>query len=126
MLGKLGLAFKSTKQVAELDLTEFNKEQKEISPETKTVILNIIELSLEDKEKTLLYGDKKSNQEQVKHISPDTELKAGIKATDSIDEKLNKLKRLMLNLKIILLPKVRRLLFSYFKNPFKYKWQLQY
>ena len=52
LLGKLGLSFESTKQVAELDLTEFNKKkkQKEVSPETKEAVLSVVELTLEEKD----------------------------------------------------------------------------
>ena len=90
LLGKLGLSFESTKQVAELDLTEFNKEkeQKEVSPETKEAVLSVVELTLEEKEQKLF----PKKEKELENVSTETELKSGIKQTDSIDEKLDKLK----------------------------------
>lgn len=86
LLGKLGLSFETKKQVSEIDATEFNdqdkKEKQEISPETKAAVLNVIEITLEEKEQEL-------HKEQA---TPEEELKAGITAVDTIDQKLDKLK----------------------------------
>lgn len=86
LLGKLGLSFETKKQVSEIDATEFNdqdkKEQQEISLETKAAVLNVIEITLEEKEQKL-------HKEQA---TPEEELKAGITAVDTIDQKLDKLK----------------------------------
>lgn len=86
LLGKLGLSFETKKQVSEIDATEFNdqdkKEKQEISLETKAAVLNVIEITLEEKEQKL-------HKEQT---TPEEELKAGITAVDTIDEKLDKLK----------------------------------
>jgi hypothetical protein len=92
LLGKLGLSFGSTKQVAELDLTEFNKENEEASLETKEAVLSVVELTLEEKEQKLFSEEKKEKLSQVENLTPETEIKAGIKQADSIDEKLDKLK----------------------------------
>jgi DNA repair exonuclease SbcCD ATPase subunit len=92
LLGKLGLSFGSTKQVAELDLTEFNKEKEEASLETKDAVLSVGELTLEEKEQKLFSEEKKEKLSQVENLTPETEIKAGIKQADSIDEKLDKLK----------------------------------
>lgn len=88
LLGKLGLTFESTKQVAELDLTEFNKEKEEVSLETKEAVLSVVELSLEEKEQKLF----PKKEQELENVSTETELKSGIKQTDTIDEKLDKLK----------------------------------
>lgn len=86
LLGKLGLSFETKKQVSEIDATEFNdqdkKEKQEISLETKAAVLNVIEITLEEKEQKL-------HKEQA---TPEEELKAGITAVDTIDQKLDKLK----------------------------------
>ena len=92
LLGKLGLSFGSTKQVAELDLTEFNKEKEEASLETKEAVLSVVELTLEEKEQKLFSEENKEKLSQVENLTPETEIKAGIKQDDSIDEKLDKLK----------------------------------
>ena len=89
LLGKLGLSFGSTKQVAELDLTEFNKEKEEASLETKEAVLSVVEITLEEKEHKLFPEEKQS---QVENLTPETEIKAGIKPNDTFDEKLDKLK----------------------------------
>lgn len=86
LLGKLGLSFETKKQVSEIDATEFNdqdkKEKQEISLETKAAVLNVIEITLEEKEQEL-------HKEQA---TPEEELKVGITAVDTVDEKLDKLK----------------------------------
>ena len=77
LLGKLGLSFESTKQVEELDLTEFNKEkeQKEVSPETKEAVLSVVELTLEEKEQKLF----PKKEKELENVSAETELKSGIR-----------------------------------------------
>ena len=86
LLGKLGLSFDMQDQVSEIDLRQFNtpenKEKQEVSFETKEAVLNVIEITLEEKEQEL----------HRESYTPEEELKAGITAVDTIDQKLDKLK----------------------------------
>lgn len=86
LLGKLGLSFETKKQVSEIDATDFNDlkniETGEVSSETKSAVLNVIEITLEEKEQTL-HRDSNINED---------DFKTGITAVDTIDDKLDKLK----------------------------------
>ncbi|MBQ3511695.1 MAG: hypothetical protein IJA30_05295 [Bacilli bacterium] len=100
LLGKLGLSFETKKQVSEIDLTDFNTPKEEIkeeaSIETKTAVLKVVEITLEEKQEKLndedtkveaLFPEEKDLETSVKKSS-----KAGITLTDTLEEKLDKLK----------------------------------
>ena len=78
LLSKLGFSFETTKQVAENDLRDLPQPE-EVSLETKEKILEIVEITLEEKQQEL-------------NVSKKEEQKAGIEEKDSVDTKLDKLK----------------------------------
>lgn len=83
LLGKLGFSFETTKQISENDLRDLpkpdKKEQQEVSTDTKDKILEVVEITLKEKQ-------------QVLNITPQEELNANIEEKDSITTKLDKLK----------------------------------
>lgn len=100
LLGKLGLSFETKKQVSEIDLTDFNtpKEEKkeEASLETKTAVLKVVEITLEEKQEELTSENTKVEalfpEEKDLETNIETSIKAGINEKDTFDEKLDKLK----------------------------------
>lgn len=100
LLGKLGLSFETKKQVSEIDLTDFNTPKEEIkeeaSIETKTAVLKVVEITLEEKQEKLNDEDTKVEalfpEEKDLETSVETSIKAGITLTDTLEEKLDKLK----------------------------------
>ena len=100
LLGKLGLSFETKKQVSEIDLTDFNtpKEEKkeEASLETKTAVLKVVEITLEEKQEELTSENTKVEalfpEEKDLETNIETSIKAGINEKDTFEEKLDKLK----------------------------------
>lgn len=100
LLGKLGLSFETKKQVSEIDLTEFNtpkeEKQEEASLETKTAVLKVVEITLEEKQEELTSENTKVEalfpEEKDLETNIETSIKAGINEKDTFEEKLDKLK----------------------------------
>lgn len=88
LLGKLGLSFETKKQVAEIDLTDFNKtEEEQVSDATKSAVMNIVEITLEEKQNRLIEKD----SEVTDFSSTKTSIEPGL-VKQSTEEKLDKLK----------------------------------
>ena len=90
LLGKLGLSVDKvvgTKQISEIDITDFSKDEptvsEEIEPETKSAILSYIEITLEERQENLF----KDDHEKSLNISSEE-----INTKTTINEKLEKLK----------------------------------
>lgn len=115
LLGKLGLSIEGYKRVSEIDLTDFEKQpsqeeiielapdqQSQISSETKAAVLNVVELTLQEKQEKLLQPEEKQEieppqeekkkEEEISTYSNETQVKAGVSSLDVIDQKLDKLK----------------------------------
>ena len=100
LLGKLGLSFETKKQVSEIDLTDFNtpkeEKQEEASLETKTAVLKVVEITLEEKQEELTSENTKVEalfpEEKDLETNIETSIKAGINEKDTFEEKLDKLK----------------------------------
>lgn len=98
LLGKLGIPLEGYKRVSEIDLTDFVKEEKVVqentipeekqvvSEETKSAVLKVVELTNQEEQ------HKEETLQQVSSATPEEQIQAGITATDTIDEQLDKLK----------------------------------
>lgn len=97
LLGKLGISIEGYKRVSEIDLTDFAepKQQEEIlteeqvSLETREAILNVVELTIQEKNEQLF--PKSETKENIEVTQNDNYKKTGI-SSDTTTEKLDKLK----------------------------------